>query len=404
MLHLPLYQKWLRWGILNLAIVALYGTVMRYKIAFDFPFFEQKNLLHAHSHFAFSGWITHMLYSGLTIAISTKISAKKLQLFNALIIANLICSFGMLFSFTISGYNVTSIVFSTLGIVVSIFFTIYYLKYGNHMLRSNVYLCAKYGLIFSLISALGPFYLAYMMATGTVTGNAYLGSVYYYLHFQYNGWFFFGALALVMSIVPRDFIDLKHYINLFAACVIPTFFLSILWTNLPMWLYLITVVFTLGQFVLWILILWKGLPMFKMKKGANTSSWFAIFLYTAVIAMTLKMTLQTVSVIPSLSHLVFGMRSVVIAYLHLILLGVFSLFIIGFLFAYEWMKVTKVTRTASLTFLIGVIMNEVLLGIQGLVGFAYISIPYINELLFVAAVLLFVSAAVMAGHLVKHRE
>jgi hypothetical protein len=144
--------------------------------------------------------------------------------------------------------------------------------------------------------------------------------------------------------------------------------------------------------------------MFKMKKGANTSSWFAIFLYTAVIAMTLKMTLQTVSVIPSLSHLVFGMRSVVIAYLHLILLGVFSLFIIGFLFAYEWMKVTKVTRTASLTFLIGVIMNEVLLGIQGLVGFAYISIPYINELLFVAAVLLFVSAAVMAGHLVKHRE
>lgn len=58
-------KKWLGWGLFNLAIVAFYGVTMRYKIAFDFPFFDQKNLLHAHSHFAFSGWISQILYAGL---------------------------------------------------------------------------------------------------------------------------------------------------------------------------------------------------------------------------------------------------------------------------------------------------------------------------------------------------
>ena len=34
---------------------------MRYKIAYYLPFIEQANFLHAHSHFAFSGWITQVL-------------------------------------------------------------------------------------------------------------------------------------------------------------------------------------------------------------------------------------------------------------------------------------------------------------------------------------------------------
>lgn len=37
-----LSPKWFRIALLNLAIVALYGTLMRYKIAFDFPFLSRK--------------------------------------------------------------------------------------------------------------------------------------------------------------------------------------------------------------------------------------------------------------------------------------------------------------------------------------------------------------------------
>ena len=47
--------------LLNLLIVASLGVLMRYKIAFEFPFFNQKNIQHAHSYFAFSGWVTQAL-------------------------------------------------------------------------------------------------------------------------------------------------------------------------------------------------------------------------------------------------------------------------------------------------------------------------------------------------------
>lgn len=45
---------WLRFSVINLLIVALLGTLMRYKIGFEFPFFNQKNIQHSHSHFAFA--------------------------------------------------------------------------------------------------------------------------------------------------------------------------------------------------------------------------------------------------------------------------------------------------------------------------------------------------------------
>ena len=54
-------NRWLKFSLLNLLIVALIGLLMRYKIGFEFPFLDQKHLQHSHSHFAFSGWITHTL-------------------------------------------------------------------------------------------------------------------------------------------------------------------------------------------------------------------------------------------------------------------------------------------------------------------------------------------------------
>src|SRR5690606_35164151 len=99
-----------------------------------------------------------------------------------------------------------------------------------------------------------------------------------------------------------------------------------------------------------------------------------------------------ISVIPELSHIVFGFRSIVIAYIHLILLGVFSLFIIGYGFKYGYIKMSPLAKFASIGFFVGVLLNEAALGIQGMASFTYTSIPHINEVLFVAAVTLFSSA------------
>ena len=63
---------WLKFSLINLLIVALLGLLMRYKIGFEFPYFDQKSLQHSHSHFAFSGWISHTLMVFMTAYLIKK--------------------------------------------------------------------------------------------------------------------------------------------------------------------------------------------------------------------------------------------------------------------------------------------------------------------------------------------
>ncbi len=394
-------NKWFRLAIISIIIVAFYGTLMRYKIAFDFPYLNQKNLLHAHSHFAFNGWISHLLYTCLTWMASKHLTQKQLSKYYTIIIANLVAAFGMLVTFTYQGYAMGSFIFSGLTIIIGIVYAWFYIKDIKHFPANN--LATPWivtALLLNILSSAGPLSLAYTMITKNVNSYFYLGSVYYYLHFQYSGWFFFGAMALVVHALPKDFPSIKNEFRILAASAIPTFFLSILWTHLPTWLYIITVLFTVIQMVAWFMLLKKLLCLRTYK--TNFPTWVNIFFYAAAFAMTIKFVLQTISVIPSLSQLVFGIRPIVIAYLHLVLLGVFSLFFIGFLFAKGWMATTPSAKTASILFLVGVFLNELLLGVQGMAAFAYIPIPYINQMLFAVALLLFLSAVFLLLTQLKH--
>ena len=342
--------KWIKWGILNLSIVALYGLLMRYKIAFSFPFFDQKNLLHAHSHFAFSGWISHALYSGLAALICDPPNTTERRKYNRLLLLNLICSFGMLLAFTIQGYKAASIVFSTLSIVIAILFASAFIKDAKKETGGVVGKSwAVAGLLLNVLSAAGPVFLAYMMVTKSIDHPSYLGSVYYFLHFQYNGWFFFGSMALVTSHLPKSFGSLRRYFNVFIATVIPTFFLSVLWLKLPYWLYGITAVASLLQLVVW-LVLCKKLWIFIKRKNVNQVNWFHFLFYTACIALSVKFILQAISVVPSLSQLVFGIRPIVIAYLHLILLGVYSVFLLGYCFGKGYLNNSRLAGWGYMDF------------------------------------------------------
>ena len=54
-------QKWISVSLFNLLLVAIIGVTLRYKIVYALPIVNQKYLLHAHSHFAFTGWVTMAL-------------------------------------------------------------------------------------------------------------------------------------------------------------------------------------------------------------------------------------------------------------------------------------------------------------------------------------------------------
>jgi hypothetical protein len=106
------------------------------------------------------------------------------------------------------------------------------------------------------------------------------------------------------------------------------------------------------------------------------------------IAVSAKFLLQLGSTIPWVSKLAFGFRPIVIAYLHLILLAIISVFIVTYLYIYKFLAINKMTTAALILFVSGVYLNELVLGVQGIASFSYTVVPYVNETLFGIAVLI----------------
>ena len=132
------------------------------------------------------------------------------------------------------------------------------------------------------------------------------------------------------------------------------------------------------------------LHYFKENKLARLL-WISLF-----AALVIKLLLQAFSTIPTISHFAFGFRPVVIAYLHLVLLAIISLFILTFYYSKNLIPHSKSVEYGLVVFLIGIVLNEVLLGLQGLSSIIYVLIPYINLMLLIAALVLF-SGILMIG-------
>ncbi|HYD91955.1 MAG TPA: hypothetical protein VEA37_10775, partial [Flavobacterium sp.] len=93
-------------------LVAMLGTLMRYKIGFSFPYFNQKYIQEAHSHFAFTGWITHSLFFLVIAMLRQHLVVIKEGFYRFVLMANLVSAYGMLIAFFIQGYASVSITFS----------------------------------------------------------------------------------------------------------------------------------------------------------------------------------------------------------------------------------------------------------------------------------------------------
>lgn len=384
-------QRHTKFALLNLCIVACIGVILRYKIAYSLPFIDQKHLLHGHSHFAFTGWITQALMVLLVNYLCRQKDETAARKYKWLFSANLITAYGMLISFPLQGYGVFSISFSTLSIIVSYLFAVKFWSDLSSLKENEIsHWWMKAALLFNVLSSLGAFSLAFMMATKTVHQNWYLAAVYFFLHFQYNGWFFFACMGLATATfftqVPRRV--LKRIFWLFAGACIPAYILSALWLPIPSWTYAIVVLAAFSQVIGWVLTLQQIKIQFSFIQSVTTKAIRQI-LVLAGIALTLKLLLQLVSTIPSLSILAFGFRPIVIGYLHLILLGVITLYLLGFLMHEKYITASTGAITAVRIFVSGIILNELFLMIQGIAALTYTPLAYINELLLAAAIVMF---------------
>ena len=389
---------WLRFSVFNFLIVAVLGVLMRYKIAYSLPIVDQKHVQEAHSHFAFYGWITQIIYVLIIRYLHGILSEQQLKKYHTLLIVNAIVAFVMIPSFIYNGYYWASIAASTVALLTSFaffFFLLMDLK-GKQDLVKPWFIG---GLFFAVISSIGVFGLSYMMSSGNMTQNLYLASTYYYLHFQYNGFFIFTCIGLLLHSLREIGAEISGKDNklifwlMFIGCVIG-FGLSVLWMKMPLWIFVAiilgTIAQTIGSVKLY-LVLKKNWP----KLVLNFSALQRFVLMYVGFAFFAKIVLQLGSTIPALSQFAFGFRNVVIAYLHLILLMCVSAFLINQILATNVFKITKPVTTGLKLLLLGIFLNEAVLGLMGIFSIKYISIPYTPQILLVVSLLMLVSLGII---------
>lgn len=384
-------NKWIRLALFNLLLVALAGLLLRLKILLPIPWIHHKHLLHAHSHFAFAGWISLFLMG----AIIGLLPEQKAKTYNTLLSIYTATAYGMLLSFPFQGYGPISIFFSTASVLAGWWFA--YKVWKEELLAKPgqlVFRLIRWSVLFLVLSSLGTFYLAWLMGNHINKAELYFGAVYFYLHFQYNGWFLFGVLALLVSRLSVNTQDrlVKWLIGL-AWVSIPAYFLSALWMRLPAWMLTAAWIAALIQPVLVVFMLRIIYPAVKntiQHKGLQ-QIWFL-----SLVAFGIKIFLQSLSVIPGLSSYAFAYRPVVIGYLHLVLLGFVSLFLLGWMMEKNLLPMRRgqLSNWCRL-FIAGILLTELTLMAQGITAMFYWAIPHTNEMLLFAAICLFLGIAGM---------
>jgi hypothetical protein len=301
-----------------LAIAVIFAAVIRSSFIFGMgTWFNYKYFLHTHSHLAFLGWIFNIIYYFLLKQYALLERKKYAYLFIALNISVL----GMLLTFPFQGYAVGSIIFSTLHILLSYFFAIFLYRdtRGDSSIHRKFAMAA---LLFMVISSIGPFSLAPIIVNGMKDTIWYDLSIYFYLHFQYNGWFILSIVSLIAySIKVKDQDNWKRAYNLFLISTFLNFSLSTLWTD-PGWVInIVSVLSSMMQFHAIFLMskdIFVHLRSMDRFKSIILKSIFALFVIKVFFALA--------GSIQEVAMFVYYNRNLVIGYLHLVFLGIVTPF------------------------------------------------------------------------------
>jgi hypothetical protein len=317
--------KYARIPLLFLFIGTLLGVFLRWQFIAATPGVNYSFLLHGHSHIMFLGWIFNALYIAMCY---NHIAQGETKFFRILFISLQVLVVGMLIAFPLQGYGFYSILFSTLHTFGAILFIVRFFK-KTKAEKSIAVWYARTAMIFFVISAAGPFVLGYLMANGMGQSNWYYFAIYFYLHFQYNGFFLFGIFSLFFDLLKRKEVQFDHekakrFGQIVAGMCVPTYLLSVLWAKPGFSFNILSglaAFIQLAAVVLLINLIVNCLPEIK-KSFARSSQ----YLFSVVLAaLFLKFALQLSSAVPQIAQMAYELRPVVIAYLHLVLIGIVSL-------------------------------------------------------------------------------
>ena len=374
---------------------------MRYAFVAEINWLDFRNLMHGHSHVAMLGW----LYLALFLLIVRFLVKEEYQYrhYKNIFIMTQFTVIGMAISFPIQGYGAISIVFSTLHVFLSYAFVIRFFKdIKNSPVKyrlSNLF--AKTALLFMVLSTLALFTMAPIMIMDLKTSNLYYMAVQFFLHFQFNGWFIFGILALFFRLLENwDIMILERNSKYFYGCLVIscflTYALAVTWSNPSPFLFLVNsigVLIQLTALIYFVKIIKNNYLEIREKISKGVLYLFALSFFS----FCLKIIVQFAVVIPYIATIAYTIRNYVIGFIHLILLGAITFAILALASRAGYIQLKDKTLSKGIIVLtIGIFLSEILLFLQGtLLWGAQGFIPFYYEILFGVSVLMPMGIAIM---------
>lgn len=383
-------KTWFLFSLFNFFIAAIMGFLLRTAFVWEIDWLEYRNMMHGHSHVAMLGWIYLALYALIWYKFIPRVKRKK-QVYALLFWFTQFTVIGMMISFPIQGYGAVSISFSSFHIIASYVFS--YRVWRDHQAQTpEVSLLLKTALLLMVCSTIGVWILGPLVMSGARNSTLYQVAIQFYLHFQFHGWFTFAVLALFIDAMAKGYspnkMDFKWFYGLLILSTFLTYGLVINWGyggDISLITNGIGLVFQLLALILFFKLYGETLQeklsdatqMVKVLVGFGLSSW------------VVKMLLQTAVVVPEVALVSFTLRPLMIGFIHLTMLG----FVTGLLLVlfYDSSAMLKNSRVNSgiITFLLGVVLTEMVLFIQGLFYWMqWGQILFYYEILFGASVLL----------------
>lgn len=352
-----------------------------------------QNILHSHSHFAVLGWVYNGLYLGILYAyLPDKVNSKK---YNILFWLTQVSIIGMLFTFAWQGYAAFSITFSTMHILLSYAFIFFVIKDLKQTKAESISLKFIYGgLFFLFLSSFGPWGLVAVVISGLAGTDLYKQVIYFYLHFQYNGWFVFSLIGLWLRFFEKNGAVFNNRLsgsafNLLFYSNVAGYTLSLLGFRIPSWIWFIAFLSAAVQ-LFGARSLYRLLFANEIKVFINGDTWVQRLFRLSFLCLFIKYIMQMLSALPELGTPAFISREVTIGFLHLVMLGVVTIGLLGWLAGNELISFKKyVSRIGLSAFITGFLLSEIILFYPALViWFGVSGIPYFTYYLFYLAVLM----------------
>jgi len=362
-----------RLAIVNFMVLSFWGLALRYMQLADLPL-NYQFLLHAHSHFAFSGWVfLTIAYLVARLCDGEQLSAG----FRYVLLMAQVSAWGMLLSFSLQGYKAVAISFSTLFVLVGFRFA--YLVWHRPLFRARVngpaYLLIRSALVFLCLSALGPFTLGPLAALGLKASPWYQNAVYFYLHFQLNGFMELSALGLFAATLPLNGFryDDRRWLRLFIISALPLYFIFTLWARPGPLVGILAGFGATLNLLSWLVVL------FRFRSHGRLLSFLQ---KAALVAVTIKCALQLAICLPVIGDWTFLNRNLIIGYIHLLTLGIVMPLLIGQLAGISALRTGVFFNLLKSSYVVLVLTYLTLLFLQPLLAIWGIPIPLYQQLLF----------------------